>query len=60
MQWLDRISWGDFDHLNVIIVDETNVGKDMSRRKRGWGLTGQRVRWYENFTSKIKDPGPES
>ena len=49
MQWLDRISWGDFDHRNVIIVDETNVGKNMSRRKRGWGLTGQRVRWYENF-----------
>jgi transposase len=49
MQWRDRISWGDFDHRSVIIVDETNVGKNMTRRKRGWGLTGQRVRSYENF-----------
>jgi len=47
--WHDRINAGDFDHKNVIVIDESNVGKNMSRRRRGYGKVGQRVRWPEYF-----------
>ena len=45
--WHDRINAGDFDHKNVIVIDESNVGKNMSRRRRGYGKAGQRVRCPE-------------
>ena len=45
--WHDRINTGDFDYKNVIVIDESNVDKNMSRRHREYGKVGHRVRWSE-------------
>jgi hypothetical protein len=44
-----RISLGDFDNRNVLVLYESSVGKNMSRRLRGHEPKGQRVRWYDYF-----------
>ncbi len=51
----DRINTGDFDYKNVIVIDESNVGKNMSRRHRGYGKVGHRVRWSEYFGKDRND-----
>ena len=49
MAFQRRISLGDFDNRNVLVLDESSVGKNMSCRLRGYGRKGQRVRWYDYF-----------
>jgi hypothetical protein len=49
MEWIDRINRGDFDHENVLVLDECSVGTNASRRVRGYGPVGHRVRHYDLF-----------
>jgi hypothetical protein len=49
MDWIRRINLGDFEHKNVLVIDESNVGQNMSRRRRGYGSRGHKVRSYEMF-----------
>ena len=52
MRFISFRDLGDFDHKNVLVLDEASVGKNMCRRLRGYGVVGQRVRWYDNFGRK--------
>jgi hypothetical protein len=36
MAFQRRISLGDFDNRNVLVLDESSVGKNMTRRQRGY------------------------
>ena len=49
MEWVDHINRGDFDHKNVLVLDECSVGTNTSRRVRGYGPVGHRVRHYDLF-----------
>jgi hypothetical protein len=49
MEWIDRMNRGDFDHKNVLVLDECSVGTNASRRVRGYGPVGHRVRHYDLF-----------
>ena len=49
MAWQNRRDLGDFDHKNVLVIDESSVGQNAARRLRGYGEVGHRVRWYDYF-----------
>ena len=49
LAWTERLNLGDFDHSNVLVIDECSVGKNAARRRRGYGDVGHRVRWYDYF-----------
>ena len=51
-RWLKRLELGDFKHENVLVLDESNVGENMMRRRKGYGPSGQRVRWWDYFGKK--------
>ena len=44
MEWVDHINRGDFHQKNVLVLDECSVGTNASRRVRGYGSVGHRVR----------------
>ena len=39
----ERLKRGDFEHKNVIVIDECSVGRNHARRRRGYGTRGKRV-----------------
>ena len=56
LAWTERLNLGDFDHSNVLVIDECSVGKNAARRRRGYGDVGHRVRWYDSLAPEPQFP----
>jgi len=45
----ERMLRGDFEHRNCIVIDESSVGRNHARRRRGYGTRGKRVIFHDVF-----------